>query len=179
MKNIFILFLSILSASSSFAAAGDLVLPGEKWIAKFDKYVCAAYGQAVARPQSLEQFKVTFEQITTDSTLDNALLKASFEENGKPCRYNAILFAENTAQTSQLLQSIAFSPNGGPTTYRDCIAGKAVLDNALLNNKYLYYGHPHNLALMMPGVGTEAVCGEGSFAVGANFVVKGKIKPTP
>ncbi len=41
-------------------------------VAKFDKYVCAAFGPAVARPEALEKIAVNFESLTTDSTLDNA-----------------------------------------------------------------------------------------------------------
>lgn len=134
-------------ASVSFAQTADLVLPGAKWIAKFDKYICAAFGESVPRPRNLENFSVNFDEITTDSTLDNALLKATFVENGKSCRYNAILFADNNAQSSQLVQSIAYNPEGNGSAYLDCAGGKAVLDQALASTKYLYYGHPHNLHL--------------------------------
>jgi len=169
--------LNLTLAFPFFAQAGDLTLPGERWLATFDKYVCAAFGESVTRPQALERLNATFEQLTTDSTLDNVLLKATFEENGKTCRYNAILFADNAAQAYTLVQSIAYDPAGGGSSYRDCGAGKAVLDGALSGHKYLYYGHPHNVALMMTGVGAEAVCGSGAPVIGANFVVKGIVKP--
>lgn len=175
MKKVLVSMMLMLPGVSQ---AGDLTLPGEKWLATFDKFICAAFEGAVDRPAVLEQLSVNFEQITTDSTLDNVLLKATFEENGKACRYNAILFADNNAQVYELVQSIAYDPaaeNGA--SYRDCTAGKETLDTALAGNKYLYYGHPHNAALMMTGVGAEAVCGSGAEAIGANFVVRGIVKP--
>lgn len=174
-KNIFISLLAVFSAISAMAQAKDLTLPGEKWIAKFDKYVCAAFGSAVEAPARLASMKLQFEQITTDSTLDNGLLKATFEENGKLCRYNAIVLADNAASTVQLVQSIAYDPAGGASAYLDCNQGKAVLDASLKANNYFYYGHPHNLAIMMPGVGAETVCA-GSEFLGANFVVKGRLQ---
>lgn len=169
--------MNLILAFPAFAQAGDLTLPGEKWLATFDKYVCEAFGEPVTRPQALERLNATFERLTTDSTLDNVLLKATFEENGKTCRYNAILFADNAAQTYTLVQSIAYDPAGAGSSYRDCSAGKAVLDNALSGHPYLYYGHPHNVALMMTGVGAEAICGSGAQAIGANFMVKGIANP--
>lgn len=168
-------FVSLVTASS-FATISDLSLPGEKWIAKFNGYVCDDKGASVRRPAALETINVNFERMTTDMTLDNALLKATFEENGQTCRYNVILFADNAARTSTIVQSIAFLPEGGATAYRDCAKGKAVLDAAFAHNEYLYYGHPHNLAFMLPGVGSEELC-NGSGTVGAAFVVAGKIQP--
>ncbi len=168
---------SLLSITPLANASTDLVLPGEKWVAKFDKFICAAFGPAVQRPEALEKINLSFEKVTTDSTLDNALIRATFEENGVTCRYNAILFADNAAQTSTLVQSIAYVPGGDATTYRACLEGKALLDGAFeATNPYLYYGHPHNLAFMMPGVGAEGVCGAGQAAIGANFVVTGRIR---
>lgn len=173
-----ILVLSLISLLPGLAQAGDLVLPGEKWLATFDKYICAAFSPAVSRPSALDAFDVKFEQVTTDSTLDNALLKASFVEQGVECRYNAILFADNAAQTFSFVQSIAYAPsitNG--SAYKVCNAGKAMLDAAFQAGPYLYYGHPHNVAFMLPGVGAEQICGNGSEAIGANFVVKGIVRP--
>ena len=42
----FVMTLVSLVASASFAALQDLSLPGEKWVATFDKYICAAFGEA-------------------------------------------------------------------------------------------------------------------------------------
>ncbi len=173
MKKILLPLLISILPTSSFANTGDLVLAGEKWIAKFDKYICAAFTPAVARPQAFESLNVVFEQITTDMTLDNGLIKATFEEEGKACRYNAILFADNAASTSRLVESKAYAPADGS----ECAAGKALLDAAFAANDYLYYGHPHNLAFMVPGVGAQALCGDTAQVVGVNFVVKGRIRP--
>ena len=162
---------------SQWAQAGDLVLPGAKWVAGFNKYVCAAYGESTTRPQALEQINVQFEQVVSDSTLDHALLTATFEEKGVSCRYNAIIQADNEAQTSQFIQSIAYNPAAKDgSAYIACSAGKNILDKAFAANKYLYYGHPHNLAFMAPGLGAESVCG--SDMIGVNFIVKGRL-PTP
>lgn len=169
--------LATLAAPAAHAAQlpqGDLVLPGEKWLAVFNKYVCDARGIQVAAPSALEALQVKFDRLTTDSTLDNALIKATFVVGGQTCRYSAILFADNAAQTSKLVESRAFSAESDV----DCSAGRTVLDQALSFNQYLYYGHPHNLAFMMPGVGAETVCGAGAQTVGPNFVVKGKITPS-
>lgn len=174
-KTILSSLIAIFFTTSAIAQSKDLSLPGEKWIAKFDKYICAAFGPAVEAPQSLASIKLQFEQITTDSTLDNGLLKATFEENGKLCRYNAIVLADNTASTLKLVQSIAYDPAGGATAYLDCNKGKALVDGYLKANNYLYYGHPHNLAIMIPNVGAETVC-LGSDFLGANFIVKGRIQ---
>lgn len=171
-KFVLLSLLAVVPTSLSFAAEGDLTLPGEKWLAKFDKYVCAAFGPAVTRPEALERMNVQFAQITTDSTLDNGLVLATFEENGKACRYNAIVLADNAASTIKLVDSKAYAPAGDS----GCETGKAVLDDALRAVDYLYYGHPHNLALMLPGVGAEGVCNGGQ-VIGANFVVKGKVAP--
>ena len=167
--------LMLLFAQLAFAQQ-DLELPGEKWVGSFDKYICQAFAEEVDAPTVLKDLQVQFENITTDSSLDNALLRANFIDDGVECRYNAILFADNDAQTVELVQSIAFNKAGGASTYRDCAKGKAVLDQALQSNDYLYYGHPHNLAIMAPGLGANAVCGEGAEFIGINFVVSGKLK---
>lgn len=172
------LFSSVLVVLLAQFAYGqqDLELPGEKWVGSFDKYVCAAFGEEVNAPSVLNDMQVTFETITTDSSLDNALLRANFMENGVACRYNAILFSDNDAQTVELVQSIAFNKAGGAEAYRDCVQGKSVLDAALKHNDYLYYGHPHNLAIMAPGLGASSVCGAEAELIGINFVVTGKLK---
>lgn len=165
---------SVLSFSA--LAATELTLPGEKWLGEFAGYVCDDSGVTVSRPSTLEAMNVIFERVTTDSTLDNALLKATFQENGITCRYNAIIFGDNTARTSKLLQSIAFNPaatNGA--AYMECMNGKAMLDAAFASGDYLYYGHPHHLAFMVPMAEAEALCGAGQQFVGIDFTVKGKV----
>lgn len=161
--------LALLTAAFAGANEGDLVLPGERWLGKFDKYICAAFGAAVERPAAFEAFNVNFEQVTTDYSLDNVLLKASFEENGVYCRYSALLFADNAAFTIQLVESKAYAPAGG-----SCENGKALLDTALTFNEYLYYGHPHNAAIMVSVPGATEVCGQDR--VGVNFVLKGRLQ---
>ncbi len=164
--------LASMTLSSAFAAEGDLVLPNAKWVAKFKNYVCAAFGPTVAQPTGHSDFKVSFEQLVTDSTLDNGLITATFEQDGKACRYSAIVLADNAAATIRLVESKAFAPADQAA---DCAAGKLALDASLESNDYLYYGHPHNLAIMAPVAGAEAICGAGQTLVGVNFVVSGRI----
>lgn len=154
---------------SAFANEGDLVLQGEKWAAKFTGYKCAAFGADVAAPSAFEKLNLQFERMTTDSTLDNGLVKATFSENGVACRYNAIIFADNAASTIRLVESKAYSPSKAS----DCAEGKRTIDAALESLNYLYWGHPHNLTMMVPVEGAEAVCG--SNVIGVNFVVSGRI----
>jgi hypothetical protein len=165
-----LLALSFLVSSVAFAQETDLSLPGEKWAAKFTGFVCAASTPAQAAPVAFAKYQVAFERLTTDSTLDNGLIKATFVENGKSCRYSAIILADNAAATSRLIQSKAFSPSEDS----ECTEGKAALDAHFENNTYLYYGHPHNIAFMAFTEGAEEVC-EGSSQVGVNFVVAGKV----
>src|SRR3989344_910842 len=170
MKNLFMALLVTMTATSAIANEGDLVLNGEKWIASFKNYNCVAFGAEVARPAGHEKFQVSFEKITTVSTLDNGLLKATFVEDGKSCRYNAFVFADNAAATMRLVESKAYAVNGDS----DCAEGKALLDSNFESNNYLYWGHPHNLTVLIPVEGAEAVCGNGF--VGVNFVVSGRVK---
>lgn len=163
--------LLVLSFASTFAHADtDLQLPGELWYAGFDKYVCQAFGQEVSRPEPFESMNVIFESITTDKTLDNGLIKATYTEGDATCRYSAIVFADNALATVKLVESKAYATVGTST----CEVGQKVIDDALAANDYLYYGHPHNLAIMSPVSGAKDVCGAG--VIGINFVVKGMIK---
>lgn len=170
MKNFFA-FALLIAVSLNTASAQDLSIPNPKWVATFNKYICAAFGPAVAAPSAFHYYNVKFETVTTDSTLDNGLLKATFVEDGRACRYSAILFADNAASTIRLVQSKAWAP--ARNSY--CVRGKAVIDAALEYNNYLYYGHPHNLAFMVPVQGVEAVCA-GAQVMGVNFVVTGRIQ---
>ncbi len=157
---------------TGLANANDLTIPGERWLAKSTGYACAAYDvDNVAAPTSHVEMDVVFEQITTDITLDNGLLIASFMENGVQCNYSAILLADNAASTIGLVESKAYSADGSV----DCQAGKEVLDQQLEMNDYLYWGHPHNLTIMVPAASAEVVCGAGATHVGINFVVAGFI----
>ena len=168
MKKLFILSLMVLFSTQAVIAQ-DMELPGEKWIAKFNKYVCSNTGVAVDAPKAFTDLNVAFEQITTDSTLDNGLLKATFTVEGKTCRYNALMFADNAAYTIRLVESKAYSLEEA-----NCTDGKALLDAALESNSYLYYGRPHNIAIMVSVDGATEVC-NGSSAVGINFVVAGRV----
>lgn len=163
--------LALFVSSTAFANTGDLELPGAKWQAKFTKYVCQAFSPAVSAPSSHADFQVKFEDIVTDYTLDNGLIKATFVEDGKSCRYSAILFADNAASTIKFVESKAYALEDGSP----CLEGQAMLDEHLQFNDYLYYGHPHNLAIMIPATGAAEVCGEGATLIGVNFQVSGRI----
>lgn len=151
----------------------DLSIPGEKWVGKFTGYVCQPEIGLQAVPASHKNLNVKFETIVTDATLDNGVLKATFESNGNVCRYSAIMLADNTAQTIKLVESKAYSNTEGV----DCSFGKAVLDEQLSPvNDYEYYGHPHHMALMVEATDAEALCGTASTHVGIDFIVSGRIK---
>lgn len=172
MKKFIGLSLFVLLSTSAFAQDGDLVLQGEKWVAKFKHYVCSENGVGVEAPAAFKKLNVVFEKITTDSTLDNGLIKATFTENGVDCRYSAIVLANNDLKTIKLVESKAYAPANAEAS---CSEGLAVLDEAFRDNKYLYFGHPHNLAVMAPVEGAEEVC-QGSAHVGITFVVSGRVK---
>lgn len=166
---------SIISIVSATAMAQDLTLPGAKWIAKHTDYKCAAFGGSVNPPAAHAKFKVVFENLVTDSSLDNGLLTATYTDKGMVCRYSAIVFADNAASTMRLVQSkaVALKKRRGD----DCLDGKVLLDRSLESNNYLYWGHPHNLTIMMRVPGAQASCGNDF--IGLNFVVAGKLAPAP
>ncbi len=170
-KLIVSLLATALLATSALASDEDLTLPGERWLATFDKYICAAFGPEAEQPEGYASLNVKFEQLTTDHSLDNGLIKATFEENGVLCRYSALVLADNAAATIKLVESKAYAPS----KQANCADGRAVVDQTLEDNSYLYYGHPHNLAIMVPVSGAANVCGSDATAVGVNFVVKGRI----
>lgn len=170
MKKILAVALSTLSMSA-FAQDGDLVLQGAKWIAKFENFICVEAGPSVGAPSSFEKLNVKFEALTADSTLDNGLIKASFSENGKSCRYNAIIFADNAASTYKIVQSKAYNTADNS----ECAEGKATLDEALTAGDYLYWGRPHRITFLASAEGAEVSC-PGSSQVGVSFVVSGRIQ---
>lgn len=160
-------------ATSAMAADGDLVLPGEKWVAGLDSYICQPFQPSVARPEAYEAMDLQFERLSTDSTLDNVLLVATYKEDGADCRYSAILFADNAAFTVKHLDSKAYAPNGGST----CAAGKALIDSQFAGTvQYHYYGHPHHIALVLPFADAEKVCGAGATTIAPDFVLKKRIQ---
>ena len=162
-----IMLLSLMSLSFSSMAEKDIVLPGERWEAKFSGHLCVAYGDKVSAPSVYQQMNVNFETITTDYTLDNGLIKATFEEEGSVCRYSALLLADNDASTIGLVRSKAYAVKGSS----DCQEGKAVLDEHLKDNDYLYWGHPHHLTILVPALDAGQVCGDDATHVGADFIV--------
>ena len=171
MKKFFAFMFLATFSLSSFAQDGDLVLQGEKWIAKFNGYIGQAYGPVVEAPTAFNALNVQFEKITADSTLDNGLIKATFTQEGKACRYNAIIFADNAASTYRLVTSKAYAPADNS----ECAEGKAVIDAAFTGSDYLYWGHPHNLTFLAQVNGADASC-PGASQVGVNFVVSGRIR---
>lgn len=167
-----ILSLILLTVSTlSFAQSGDLTMPGERWQTTFNKYICNNVVTDVATPVEFARINAQFGTVTTDITLDNGLMKATFEENGKVCNYSAILLADNALSTIKLITSKAYAVNGDT----ECTEGQKVIDEAFKGpNKYLYYGHPHNLAVMVPLADAGNICA-GQTTMGVNFVLTGKI----
>ncbi|SMF56860.1 hypothetical protein [Pseudobacteriovorax antillogorgiicola] len=165
--------LSLFAMSSvSGLASQDLTLPGERWLAAATGYICEdARDVLVEAPEPFAQFDVKFETLTTDYSLDNALLKATFMENGEECRYSALLFADNAAYTSEIVESVAYSIKAGT----DCSKGQAKLDEALSFNDYLYWGRPHHLTFMVETEDAVRLCGKDATHVGVDFVLKGRI----
>ncbi len=153
-------------------SANDLSIPGEKWVGKFTGYVCGLTASKVPAPKTYRDLNVNFETVVTDSTLDNGVLKATFEVNGNVCRYSAIMLADNTNSTIKMIESKAYALDG----VTDCSIGKEILDEQLLpENAYLYYGHPHNMAIMVESPEAQEYCGEKATHFGINFVVAGRI----
>jgi len=166
-KMIFGAFLA-LTITSAFAQDSDLVLNDERWLAEFTTYVCED-GNVEARqvPNELALFNVQFGRLTTDFSLDNVLIKATFTENGQECRYSAMMFADNAAWTIGLVDSKAYSVNG--TT--DCAEGKNALDSILEFNSYKYlHGRA---AIFVNSENAEASCG--SDKIGIHFQARGRI----
>jgi len=165
------LTLMTLLMTSAFADERDLTLPGAKWVGTFKSYVCQAFGAEVSLPSTYSTMNLKFEKVVTDRTLDNGLITASFEVDGKVCRYSAIMLADNDASTIELVNSLAYAVNNDV----DCQSFATILDDALRSNDYLYYGHPHNMSIMMPLIGAQEVCGTGAVNVGLTFVVSGRL----
>ncbi|MFW7380665.1 MAG: hypothetical protein ACOH5I_17765 [Oligoflexus sp.] len=160
-----------LSSFSAFAAE-ELELPGERWLAEANGYICSSENSAaIAQPQALAAYDVVFESVTTDYSLDNGLLKATFTEESSVCRYSALLFADNAERTVELVESKVAAIEGKSL----CEGGKALLDELLTFNDYLYWGRPKHLTIMVPDIDSEVVCGEGATHIGVDFTVSGRI----
>lgn len=171
-KKSLIALVSLLSVSSF--AQTDLVLEGERWLASHKGYVCAAFTDYTDAPATHLDMNVKFEKLSTDYTLDNILIKATFENvDGVECSYTSLLFADNAASTIELLDSRAFSKEDAAA---DCSEGKAILDAQLESNDYLYWGHPHHATLMVPAAGAADVCGADATHIGIDFMVSGIIR---
>ncbi len=161
----------LMTFSSVAFAQQDLSIPGEKWEARPSGYICQPAGAPVEVPGLHRAMNLRFEHVRTDQTLDNGLIKATFVENNSTCRYSAVLFADNTASTIRLVQSRAFPVNGSS----NCARGKSVLDAQLANNRYLYWGRPHHLTIVIPTPEAERICGRGVTHVGLDFTVAGRL----
>jgi hypothetical protein len=160
------------SASASAFAAEDLSLPGERWLAKPNGFICGADAETQAeKPASLEAMAVAFESVTTDYSLDNVLLKASYVEDGVSCRYSALIFADNAARTLKLVESRAYAADDAAT----CDEGKALLDGYLEATEYLYWGRPKHVTIMVEDASAAAICGKDATSFGIDFVVAGRI----
>ncbi len=168
-----LVLLATLLTASTFANT-DLVLEGERWLASHKGYVCAAFTDYTAAPASHADLNVKFEKLSTDYTLDNILIKATFENvDGVECSYSSILFADNAASTIVLVDSRAFSKE---VASADCSEGKTILDDQLADNDYLYWGHPHHATIMVPAAGAADICGAGATHIGIDFMVSGRVK---
>ena len=165
------IFFTVLLMCTGLYASEDLVLDGAKWEAKSSGYTCAAFTGESRAPLAHEQMNVQFELLRTDSTLDNAIIKATFNEDDSECRYSAILLADNDASTIKLVQSRAYAISG----QSQCLIGKAMLDQDLNSNDYLYWGHPHHATILLPVESAELICGANATHVGIDFIVSRRI----
>ncbi len=169
MKRIVLSALFALSSTAALARDLDLTLPGERWVAEYTMNVCADGFTPVAQASHLDALSVRFGRFSTDMSLDNALLKATFSQDGATCAYSALLLADNSANTISLVESRAFAVNGDS----DCLAGKDVIDTTLEHNSYRYlHGR---LAIDVAAANAEAVCGAGSTTIGLHFQVRGRL----
>ncbi len=166
MKLIALLTLSFMSVFAQ-AQEQDLELAGERWVAGHKGYLCEAFGDYVSVPTSHSKMNFTVERLSTDRTLDNVLIVATFEEEGVTCRYSSLLFADNDKGTVELLQSKAYSP----TLESNCLVGKQILDEQLQFNDYLYWGHPHHVTIMIPENSANSICNNGTGLIGVDFTL--------
>ncbi len=164
--------LSTLLIGLSASANSDLELPGEKWLASHTGYICNAFGEEISAPASHALYNVEFTGLSTDSSLDNVLVKAKFEQDGATCSYSLILLADNAAGTTTYVDSKAYATSGAS----DCLAGKELLDEQLTANNYLYWGHPHHVSLVIEENSAATLCGAGALTVAVDFVVSGVIR---
>lgn len=143
-----------LFSSQAFAVEGDLVLPGARFLANFDRFICNDFAEeGVPLPSSLDGFGLKFDQLQVDGMTVAALITANFEENGQACRYSALL-QRGARSTLNRKESKAFSTRADIT----CEDGKAKID-AIVTKMTFSVTKPINfIGLRIPAVDT-AVCG--------------------
>lgn len=170
-KSVLVSLMMVLSFNAAQANDGDLTLPGERWLAKFTAFVCEDGNTPTASvPADFAAYNVAFGKASTDYSLDNLLVKATFDQDGVSCSYSAIVFADNAAKTASLVQSKAYAPNGGS----DCAQGKAFLDATLKHNNYKYlHGRA---AIYVPATDAALQCGAAATTVGLHFQVLGRVQ---
>ncbi len=165
-----LLILAALFSATAFASQNtDLVLENERWYGKFTTYVCDdGNTQALEVPAEMADYNVEFGHIGTDYSLDNFILKGTFEENGTKCSYSAFLTADNAAWTIALSESRAFATEGTGT----CANGQALIDDVLAFNNYKYlHGRA---AIFVPFSNANTACLDGSGKIGIHFQVLGR-----
>jgi hypothetical protein len=171
MKTLLLTLALLAPQAQSYAAEGDLILPGARFLAHFDRFICNDFAEAgVGLPESLEGFGLEFDQLQVDGMTVAALLTANFEENGTACRYSALL-QRGSRSSLNLKESKAFSP----AAETDCEAGKALID-ALVTKMTFSVTKPINfIGLRVPAVNTTA-CGEGAKGVKIVFARDRSVK---
>lgn len=163
MKKMILATLVLVSLTGT--ASAELVLDGERWLAKWTAYVCDdGHTESQVVPAELAEYNVQFGHFGADYSLDNGITKATFVENGVECNYSAILFADNDAKTVELVQSEA-------TPALECANGKAVIDNVLNFNEYKYlHGR---IAIYVPFSNSAEGCANES-KIGLHYQVYGR-----
>lgn len=172
MRPMKILFLALaLIAPQAYAAEGDLVLPGARFLANFDRFICNDFSEeGVPMPNSLQGFGLQFDQLQVDGMTVAALITANYEENGQACRYSALL-ARGARSALNLKESKAFSADAASS----CEAGKAVID-ALVAKMTFSVTKPINfIGLRVPAV-DASVCGEDAKGVKIVFARDRSVK---
>ena len=164
MKKMILALVAVMAVSAN---ASDLQLDGERWLSKFDTYVCdGGFVAATEVPAELAAHNVEFTKLSTDYSLDNVLITATFEENGVKCSYSSLLAANNTAWTVDLVESKALPE-------ADCTEGKAMLDTVLEANDYKYL---HGAAAIFFEFSNSDVACAGSDKIGMRFRVSGRVQ---
>ncbi|AHZ84128.1 hypothetical protein [Bdellovibrio bacteriovorus] len=166
MKKFVLALLLVLPFSAQ--ANQDLVLDGERWLAKFTAYVCDDGNTQTATPVDISSRNIIFTTASADYSLDNILLKATYTEGDSTCNYSTLMLADNALWTVSLSQSKAYATSGTS----DCSEGKAYLDQLLAKNDYKYlHGR---VAVYVPVSDAADLCD--SDKVGIHIQVTGRVK---